>query len=116
MNIEREPPMTRTATQTIDRAPTLEELNGFAFRVQDAIDTHYARQGYTSKPPTVVVMPGRKFARIVKDEGHSRSVYCFVCRATGRLYKAASWKGPARNYTRGSIFNADQPLNPWSVS
>lgn len=47
---------------------------------------------------------GRAFVRIVRaDSCGGRSAYCFVERATGLIFKPAGWKGPARNFSRGSI-------------
>ena len=103
----------------MERTPvTPDELETFAQAVQAAVEAYYTRQGYTHDRPTICVMPGRKFARIVKARAHGRSVYGFVCRATGDLYKAAGWKGPARNFTRGNIRDPRSiaTLSPFSIS
>jgi len=55
------------------------------------------------KPPTFSTDIGPKYIRIVKSDGSSRSVYCFVERATGDIWYPASWKGPAKNFTRGNV-------------
>ena len=55
--------------------------------------------------PSHTVEVGPKFVRIVRGDGVSRSAFGFVERATGLIYKAAGWKGPARNFPRGSIFD-----------
>ena len=51
---------------------------------------------------------GRKYLRIVSatKSGSSKSVYCFIERATGNVLKAESWKKPAK-HTRGTIFTED---------
>lgn len=43
------------------------------------------------------LMPGRKYDRVVRESvaGMSRSAYCFLD-ADGNVYKAASWKAPAK--------------------
>lgn len=53
--------------------------------------------------------PGAKYTRIVMadenlatGERHNSSVHAFVDNATGDLYKAASWKAPAKG-VRGNI-------------
>jgi hypothetical protein len=46
---------------------------------------------------------GPKFSRIVREKGGARSAHHFVENATGKIWKAASWKGPAKNFPRGSI-------------
>jgi hypothetical protein len=39
--------------------------------------------------------PGPKFTRVIRSSGSSRSVFCFID-AAGNIYKAASWKAPAK--------------------
>lgn len=51
---------------------------------------------------------GRKFLRIVSTVGGTtdqRSSHVFVERATGLIWKCASWKAPALNFPRGSIYD-----------
>lgn len=45
---------------------------------------------------------GSKYYRIWSEQGSSKSVYCFVEKETGDIYKAASWKIPAK-HARGNI-------------
>jgi hypothetical protein len=50
------------------------------------------------------VEPGRKFLKITKTlGGTNRSVHCFVDKATGDIYKPASWKTPVKD-TRYNLF------------
>jgi hypothetical protein len=52
---------------------------------------------------------GSKNVRIVRTSvglGDSRSVHCFVEKATGNILKAAGWKAPAK-HARGNIYDAD---------
>lgn len=46
------------------------------------------------------VMPGRKYDRIVQSgrDGRLASSHAFVERETGRVYKCASWKAPAKDF------------------
>ena len=45
-----------------------------------------------------VIESGRKYHKIVMfDSGNSRSVHAFVDKKTGEVYKAASWKAPAKH-------------------
>ena len=45
-----------------------------------------------------VVESGRKYHKIVQtDKSGSQSVHAFVDKKTGELYKAASWRGPAKD-------------------
>ena len=39
---------------------------------------------------------GRKYHKIVMNAAGSRSVHAFVDKKTGSVYKAASWRGPAK--------------------
>jgi hypothetical protein len=49
--------------------------------------------------------PGRKYTRLVHSVGSSRSVHCFIDKA-GNIYKAASWKAPAKG-VRGTLASFD---------
>jgi hypothetical protein len=64
---------------------------------------------------------GRKFTRIVRvigrhDDGPdvSRSALCFVERATGKIWKADGWKGPALNFPRGSVYELPDALHRYA--
>lgn len=55
---------------------------------------------------------GQKFAKInyTVDGGKGqKSVHCFVEIATGNIYKAATWKAPAK-HVRGNILNEKFPI------
>ncbi len=54
----------------------------------------------TTNPDNIRAEPGRKFIRVLVGS----SVYLFIEKATGDIYKAASWKAPAKG-VRGSIWN-----------
>ena len=56
--------------------------------------------------------PGSKYVKVVKiSSGGSRSVHSFVEKATGNIWKAASWKSPARNFVRGNVFDSASYTN-----
>ena len=56
--------------------------------------------------------PGSKYVKVVKiSAGGSRSVHSFVEKETGAIWKAASWKAPAKNFARGNVFDAGTYLN-----
>lgn len=65
----------------------------------DAIQAAEARRAehykYT-KPDMVTVEYGRRFARMVTDNGTQRSVHAFVDLTNGDVIKAAGWKAPQR--------------------
>ncbi len=52
------------------------------------------------------VATGAKNYKIIKCNaaGEDGSVFCFIEKSTGDIYKAASWKAPAKG-VRGSIFD-----------
>jgi len=39
---------------------------------------------------------GRKYHKIVMNDGTQRSVHAFIDKKTGEVYKSASWKAPAK--------------------
>lgn len=59
----------------------------------------------------VAVQFGPKFVRVISRNGgpNAASVYCFVDKASGDIYKAAGWKAPAKGI-RGNIRNMDKIL------
>ena len=42
---------------------------------------------------------GRKYAKVVSSDtsGNQNFVFCFIDRKTGNVYKAATWKAPAKH-------------------
>ena len=54
---------------------------------------------------------GSKYVKVVSLSWSSRSVHSFVEKATGDIWRAASWKAPARNFARGNVFKLDSYLN-----
>ena len=45
-----------------------------------------------------VIESGRKYHKIVMfDSGNSRSAHAFIDKKTGEVYKAESWKSPAKH-------------------
>lgn len=56
--------------------------------------------------------PGTKYVKIVSiSGGGSRSVHCFVEKENGNIWRAASWKAPARNHIRGNVFDQASYIN-----
>lgn len=39
---------------------------------------------------------GRKYHKVIMNAAGSRSIHCFIDKKTGEVYKAASFKGPAK--------------------
>ena len=56
------------------------------------------RDGYARRNPQMIsVEYGRKFARIVQDNGTQRFVHCFIDMTTGGVIKSAGWKAPQKD-------------------
>lgn len=86
-------------------------IEAFISECQTNLNAHQAKYFPNSTVPVLTVEPGRKYARIVKATSElSRSVFGFVDMETGNLYKAASWKAPAKG-CRGNIDKA--PCAAW---
>lgn len=98
---------------------TSERIAEFCDKLNAMYEALYRDKFTALSPPNFFAQPGRKNVRIVQcdsDTGGQRSVYCFIDKATGDIYKAAGWKAPAKG-VRGSIWNdncdvgADKPAN-----
>jgi hypothetical protein len=95
-----------------------EELPNFVARVNEMIEEHTIKNFPNIKPPVVHIGPGRKYIKLVSASsscGSSTSVYCFVRAADGAILKAANYKTPALNFTRGSIFHQSLEVGPYGV-
>ena len=83
------------------------QLREFVLTVEGKIREHYRTLYTRSNPPTISlsVKEGGRFYKVVETEnGTSDRVYCFVEKSTGDIYKAATYKAPAK-HVRGSIFD-----------
>jgi hypothetical protein len=88
------------------------EIEEFASRVQEVVNKHFKERFPNLTVPTISVKFGRKYAKLIRESSTGargntqKSVYGFVDAHTGDIYKAASWRAPAK-HVRGSIFDAD---------
>lgn len=57
---------------------------------------------------------GKKYVRVVRNDSHIRVVHSFIEIATGDVWKAASWKVPAKNKPRGNIANLTPNIVYWT--
>lgn len=67
----------------------------YAEAIQEAEGRRAERFEY-QQPSMVTVEYGRRFARIVEDNGTQRFVHAFVDLTNGDVVKAAGWKAPQR--------------------
>jgi hypothetical protein len=82
-------------------------LNRFIELNQSHINDYFAKHYQNLTPPTFSVEPGSVYVKIVRTDSQ-RSVHCFVKKEDGTIWKAASWKAPAKNFPRGNIY-VDNP-------
>jgi hypothetical protein len=78
--------------------------------LKDVIVADYARflkdLDYPEDKFGVEFDEGKKYVKVVSiSGGGSRSVFCFVEKENGNIWRAASWKAPARNFVRGNVFD-----------
>ncbi len=70
----------------------------FIQKVQAKVNDYYASNYSNLTPPTIAVHPGRVYWKVVKEEGEGLgincSVYGFVRKSDGAIFKAANWKAP----------------------
>ena len=82
-----------------------EALTTFLVGAQKIVTDHREKNHPSLPKPTLRIEKGRRYARIVKDDGPHTSVYCFVDLTNGDILKSEGWKKPAK-HARGSIFNS----------
>lgn len=57
---------------------------------------------------------GKKYVRVVKTTCNQRSVHSFVEIENGDVWKAASWKVPAKNIPRGNVTTLTPRITAWT--
>ena len=70
-----------------------DEFETFVGEVRELVVEHNTERFPTLAIPTVGFDNGRKYWRIWKDGGQ-KSVYGFVRKDDGAIFRAAGWKGP----------------------
>ena len=66
------------------------------------------------------VEEGRKYLKIVQDNGNQKLVWGFIVKEddkkflAGDILKAAGWSAPARNKARGNILDEDFSMVRWT--
>lgn len=99
--------------QSNDYAYSLNEwVSSVKTMISNAYNSHMDR-GYSWRVD-LEIQSGSRFDKIVKstacgDSSESRSVYAFIEKKTGDIYKPASWKAPAK-HVRGNIYAQDKGL------
>lgn len=62
---------------------------------------------------------GRKYVKVVFKPWNdtktiSKYVHSFVEKSTGDIWKAATWKAPAKNFSRGNVLKRHYPTLRWT--
>ena len=57
---------------------------------------------------------GKKYIRVVRSDRAQRGVIAFIEIESGDIYKAASWKAPAKNKPRGTVLKLTPNVVCWS--
>jgi hypothetical protein len=81
-----------------------------------AITANYYAENPDSpwKDYTITFEEGKKYIRVVKSTGSQRSVHSFIEIENGDIWKAASWKVPAKNKPRGNLNNLTPRVCSWT--
>lgn len=84
---------------------TTETLTAFVALLQKPIDAHTAAMNIPGNIGTKIGYElGKRYAKLIAHAGNGqRSAFGFVDMTTGDVYKAASWRGPERNFVRGNV-------------
>jgi len=79
-------------------------LNGFLEQCNEMLNEHYETKFPTLSIPEVKVYTGGKYYKVAKrDSSLNESAWFFISKEDGLIWKAASWKAPAKNFSRGNI-------------
>ncbi len=88
-------------------------LDGFVAKCSEMLKEYYGSR-YKGKlsPPEVEVSEGGKYYKVIqtseRNQRAAQHVWFFVDKEEGNIWKAATWKAPAKNFPRGNIIQ-DHP-------
>ena len=77
-------------------------------------------EGCAANETKFIIQEGKRYFKVVRQyvNGSSRSVYAFIDKQTGNIFKPASWEAPAK-HARGNVHNIDNGMdccNKYSVA
>lgn len=95
----------------------LSGITTYVQKIQEASDKNF-QENYSSlwesgDYPKFEVTEGRKFCKIISVCSQT-SVFCFVEKSTGDIYKAETWSRPAKG-ARGNVSDEKLPLTLGSL-
>lgn len=90
-------------------------LDAFAAAIKNNY-VEYCGDGEFSKnnPVYISFEEGKKYIRVVRSLASQRSCHSFIEIATGDVWKAASWKVPAKNKPRGNVTKLTPNIIQWT--
>lgn len=105
-------PMNNNTDRYLDRTTTdIDEcLSIYVRALSAANEIHLSTRFPGFEPYTFGYDAGRKYNRVWLNNGTQTMVVCFVQRDNGDVWKAAGWKAPALNFTRGNIMTPEGRL------
>ena len=90
----------------------------FVKKVQQKVNEYYSTNYSNLKPPKITVHPGRVYWKVVREEGEGLgincSVYGFVRKSDGAIFKPATWKAPntkGPSAIRGNVCDSSNGMN-----
>lgn len=90
--------------------------------VQDRINADYKKNYSNLKPPVLVTKKGGRYIKVIRKEvsGTGTSVHSFIDTKNepgffGNVYKAASWRAPAKG-ARGNVFSPQHGIEAVGVT
>ena len=73
-------------------------IRKYCLMLCDALELDFKMNHPDSEPYKFYIESGRKYHKLIMETGYgSRSVHAFVDKKTGEVYKAASFKAPAKH-------------------
>ena len=101
MFIQGKPPMTATFTDYVaqqDARNTIQlNVTKYALMLCDALQQSHQRSHPNGRNYSYALISGRKYHKVMQCvDGQTESVHAFIDRKTGEIYKAASYKAPAK--------------------
>jgi len=101
MFIQGKPPMTATFTDYVaqkDAQNTIQlNVTKYGMMLCDALQQNYQRQHPNGRNYSYALISGRKYHKVMQCvDGQTESVHAFIDKKTGEVYKAASYKAPAK--------------------
>ena len=87
------------------------QLDDFVTEIETLVHNHYKNRFPNLELPKIGVDNGRKYWRIWKADGSSKSVFGFVRKDDGAILKAATWKAPqtkTKTAVRGYLTDEDR--------